>query len=83
MTYNDTKTKAGQVMPLLMGCTAPTPIETDAVEHKVIYDPMTQQVVMDLRVVGTKCLKTGSTRPGRNANEKTDKKNEIDDSKHV
>lgn len=83
MIYNQTKTASGHVMPLLMGCTIPTPIETEEVKHKIIYDPMTQKVVMDLRVVGTKCLKTGSTRPGRNANEKTDKKNEIDDSKNV
>ena len=83
MQYNNTKTSAGQVMPLLMGCTIPTLIEAEEVEHKVIYDPVSQTVVMDLRVVGTKCLKTGSTRPGRNAKEKTDKKNEIDDSKQV
>lgn len=83
MQYNKTKTNAGQVMPLLMGCTIPTPIEVEEVEHKVIYDPMTQQVVMDMRVVGTKCLKTGSTRAGRNANEKTDQKNAIDDTKAV
>ena len=37
--YNTTKTNAGQVMPLLMGCTIPTPIEAEEVEHKVIYDP--------------------------------------------
>lgn len=83
MKYNQTKTAAGQVMPLLMGCTKPTPIETESTERKIVYDPMTQRVVMDLRVVGTKCLKTGSTQPGRTANEKTDKKNAIDDSKVV
>lgn len=83
MMYNTTKTKAGQVMPLLMGCTIPMPIEAEEVEHKVIYDPMTQKVVMDLRSVGTKCLKTSHTETGRGTNLKTDKKNEIDDTKYV
>ena len=83
MTYNQTKTAAGQVMPLLMGCTVPEPIETDLVEHKIIYDPMTQKAVVDLRVLGTKCLRTSHTATGRGTNVKTDKKNEIDDTKHV
>lgn len=83
MNYNSQKTSAGQVMPLLMGCTAPTPIEVETVEHKVIYDPNTQQVVMDLRAVGTKSLKTEHTDTGRGTNKKIDKKNEIDDTKYV
>lgn len=29
MLYNNQKTAAGQFMPLLMGCTAPSPIETE------------------------------------------------------
>ena len=44
---------------------------------------MTQKVVMDLRSVGTKCLKTSHTETGRGTNLKTDKKNEIDDTKYV
>lgn len=83
MLYNQTKTAAGQVMPLLMGCTMPTPIEVETVEYKIVYDPMTQKVVMDLRTIGTKCLKTSHTSTGRGTNLKTDKKNEIDDSKSV
>lgn len=84
MLYNQTKTAAGQVMPLLMGCTSPTPIEAEEVEHKVIYDPMTQKVVMDMRVVGTKSLKQTVTSTGKMGTIKhTDKKNEIDDSKSV
>lgn len=84
MHYNQTKTAAGQVMPLLMGCTIPTPIETEVEEHKVIYDPMTQKVVMDMRVVGTKSLKQTVTSTGKMGTIKhTDKKNEIDDSKSV
>lgn len=83
MMYNKTKTQAGQFMPLLMGCTTPAPIEAEEMEHTILYDPMTQKVVMDLRVIGTKCLKTSHTSTGRGTNMKTDKKNEIDDSKSV
>lgn len=83
MTYINQKTSAGHVLPLLMGCTAPTPIELDEMEHKIIYDPVTQKVVMDMRVVGTKSLKTSHTDTGRGTNQKIDKKNEIDDSKSV
>lgn len=83
MIYNNTRTDAGQVMPLLMGCTKPVPIEFEKVDHNIIYDPRTQKVVMDLRSVGTKCLKTSHTETGRGTNLKTDKKNEIDDTKYV
>lgn len=83
MRYNQTKTAAGQVMPLLMGCTMPTPIQADTAEHKVIYDPITQKVVMDLRVVGTKSLKTHITHNPKTHGNTGDQKNEIDDQKHV
>lgn len=83
MIYNNTRTNAGHVMPLLMGCTKPVPIEFEEVDHNIIYDPRTQKVVMDLRSVGTKCLKTSHTETGRGTNLKTDKKNEIDDTKYV
>lgn len=84
MKYNNSKTSAGQVMPLLMGCTIPTQIELEEIDHKVIYDPMSQKVVMDMRVVGTKSLKQTVTSTGKMGTVKhTDKKNEIDDSKSV
>lgn len=91
MKYLNTKTSTGQVMPLLMGCTRPTSIETEVIEHKIIYDPISQKVVMDLRLLGTKCLKVSTTKkPVIINNKKTrgttnvqDKKNEIDDSKNV
>ncbi len=81
--YNSKRTKAGHVMPLLMGCTIPTPIEVEEVEHKIIYDPMTQQVVMDMRVVGTKCLKTHITHNPKTRGNTGDQKNEIDDTKNA
>lgn len=83
MQYNNTKTNAGQIMPLLMGCTIPTPIEAEEVEHKVIYDPISQTVVMDMRVVGTKSLKTHITHNPKTHGNTGDQKNEIDDQKQV
>ena len=84
MQYNNTKTVAGQVMPLLMGCTMPSPIEAEEVEHKIIYDPISQKVVMDMSVVGTKSLKQTVTSTGKMGTIKhTDQKNEIDDRKSV
>lgn len=70
-------------MPLLIGCTIPTPIGKEEVENKDIYDPMSQKVVIDQRFFGTKCLKTFHMETGRGSNLKTDKKNQIDDTKYV
>ena len=81
MLYNQTKTAAGQAMPLLMGCTMPTPIEVETAEHKIIYDPLSQKVVIDMRTVGTKSLKSCYTKMSHI--NKMDQKNEIDDSKQV
>ena len=73
-------------MPLLMGCTMPTSIEEETSVHSIIYEPYSQKVVMDMRAVGTKCLKVTSTQfraPNGSGKAKTDKKNEIDDTKHI
>lgn len=67
------------IMPLLMGCTKPQPIETLEHDERVIYDPIAQVVQIDMRIVGTYSLKTHVTQPGT----KADRKNEIDDSKNV
>lgn len=83
MNYNQKRTAAGQVMPLLMGCTVPEVIKNErASENKIIYDPTTQKVVMDMRLVGTRSLKRTSTSLG-GGRAKLDQKNEIDDSKYV
>ena len=76
----------GVPMPLLMGCTKPTAIETLECETKVVYDPVSQIVEIDCGVVGTKSLKTThyvakNSSGGRVS--KTDQKNEIDDRKTV
>lgn len=83
MNYNQKRTAAGQVMPLLMGCTKPEPIEAEPMEEKIIYDPVTQKVVLDMRLLGTKCLKSHTTRKDSHSGTTSDKKNEIDDSKVV
>ena len=76
----------GVPMPLLMGCTKPTVIETVECETKVVYDPVSQIVEIDCGVVGTKSLKTTHYVAKNSAGgrvSKTDQKNEIDDRKTV
>ncbi len=73
------------IMPLLMNFTQPSPIEE--------YEPInfeysdTEQVSYEMRIVGTRCLRsstTGSRRArGMSLDHKFDRKNEIDDSKSV
>lgn len=85
MNYNQTRMN-GVPMPLLMGCTKPTAIETVECETKVIYDPVLQIVEIDCGVVGTKSLKTTHFVAKNSAGgrvSKTDNKNEIDDRKTV
>ena len=62
MLYNQTRTSCGTVMPLLMGCTKPQPIEALQQEEPIVYDPVKQSVVYDMRTVGTRSLKTSNTR---------------------
>lgn len=85
MLYNQTRTSCGTVMPLLMGCTKPQPIEALQQEEPIVYDPVKQTVIYDMRTVGTRSLKTSNTRikVGSGYSVKADRKNEIDDSKNV
>ncbi len=69
-------------MPLLMGCTQPSKIKTSENDIPVIYDPISQMVKLDFRVIGTKSLKNHATKlPTHQI--KTDAKNEIDDQKNA
>lgn len=68
-------------MPLIMGFTTATPIETDVTNFPIIYDPITQKIGFDMRVVGTYSLKQAGTKKGNKT--MWDKKNEIDDQKNV
>lgn len=71
-----------RVLPILMGMTTPTAIQ-EADQVTIIYDEV-HQIVYDSRTVGTKSLKSHFTlAKGRVGTGKTDKKNEIDDSKTV
>ena len=71
-------------MPLLMNFTTATPIEEEVELHNIIYDELSQ-TVYDMRTVGTKCLKSHTTKkPGTSScRVTTDRKNEIDDYKFV
>jgi len=76
----------GQVMPLLMNFTPATPIEEDNEMYNVVYDEK-NQIVYDMRIIGTKSLKSHTTekktRQGTPIHVGGDKANEIDDSKSV
>ena len=78
MLYNQTNQWNGIPMPLLMGYTQPGKIREAENEEPAIYDPVSQ-TVFEMRLVGTKSLKSHSTGKGG----VSDKKNEIDDSKIV
>lgn len=70
----------GKVLPLLMTFTNPTPIE-DYTPEVFNYDEE-KQISYEMRIVGTRSLRHSSTRVLHRGS-KTDKKNEIDDSKSV
>lgn len=81
-TYN--QFNQGNIMPLLMNFTTPTPIQ-EADDIKFIYNDG-QQISYEMRIVGTRSLKSHSTRyknSGGGISSKTDRANEIDDSKSV
>lgn len=86
MTQTQMNQGSAPILPLLMGCTKPQPIETLEHEEHIIYDPVMQITQIDMRTVGTYSLKVAGTRYKNTAggySSKTDKKNEIDDSKSV
>lgn len=81
--YNNTQIN-GTPMPLLMGFTPATRIMEAGNDPRPIYDPISQIIEMDLRIIGTRSLKISSTRVSPSTpNTKTDSKNEIDDQKIV
>ncbi len=81
MLYNSTRTNAGAVMPLLMGCTPISRIEEADANQKAVYDPLSQRTY-DARVVGTYSMKVVNTK-AVGTNVSPDKKNQIDDQKNV
>ncbi|MDR2570190.1 MAG: hypothetical protein LBD23_07815 [Oscillospiraceae bacterium] len=81
MLNNQTNQWNGTPMPLIMGFITPQRIQELENETPIMYDPLSQ-VVFDMRVVGTKCLRTKMTDKG-NQGKWPDQKNEIDDQKNV
>lgn len=82
-TYN--QFNQGNIMPLLMNFTTPTPIQ-EAEDVKFTYNDG-EQISYEMRIIGTRSLKNNRTwvrKTGPNSGlTKTDKANEIDDSKTV
>jgi hypothetical protein len=72
-------------IPLLFAFAKPQEIQeckTDMILPS--YNPYTQTIEIDCRVVGTRSLRTHSTKvPGTKSSTRVDKKNDIDDSKSV
>lgn len=79
--YNNTQIN-GTPMPLLMGFTPATRIMEAGNGPRLIYDPISQIIEMDLRLIGTRSLKTSMTSQAPRS-PKFDMKNEIDDQKNV
>lgn len=83
-TYN--QFNQGNIMPLLMNFTTPTPIQ-EADNIKFTYNDG-QQISYEMRTIGTRSLKTHTSKlPSKTSKtayiNKIDKSNEIDDSKTV
>lgn len=81
-----TSTNSNYAMPLLMNFTPATRIEEETELLNIVYDEQ-NQIVYDMRMIGTKSLKTSQTKKKENFlgfhAYQTDRKNEIDDSKWV
>ena len=81
-TYNQA---SQDIMPLMMNFTNPTTISNEQ-QIPFVYNDMDQTTDVNMRVVGTRCLRTSSTRKKTSKSGYTiytDRKNEIDDSKVV
>ena len=81
-TYNQA---SQDIMPLMMTFTNPTTI-SDEQQIPFVYNDMDQTTDVNMRVVGTRCLRSSSTRKKNRTggyNSVTDRKNAIDDSKSV
>lgn len=76
--------RASNVFPLLMRYTSSTPIQ-EAEDRPIVYNDQLQITEYDVRIVGTRSLKSSVTTKKVNGLMKTttDRKNEIDDQKSV
>lgn len=79
-TYN--QINQGNIMPLLMNFTTPTPIQ-EAYDNKFPYNDV-EQISYETRTIGTRSLKSRTVITSRHPlKTKIVKANEIDDSKTV
>lgn len=77
-TYN--QFNQGNIMPLLMNFTTPSPIQ-EADDIPFTYNDG-QQISYEMRMIGTKSFKMGRTKIAPHK-DKQDNRNEIDDTKNV
>ncbi|MDR0982487.1 MAG: hypothetical protein LBM07_04500 [Culturomica sp.] len=80
--------KYNSVMPLLMNYTPSTKIEECDASQNLMYDYLKQIIPIEMKIVGTKSLKTSQTRVKNSAVgcgyvNHPDRKNEIDDQKNA
>lgn len=69
------------IMPLMMNFTSPSPISISEPVSFTYSDA--EQINYEMRTVGTRCLRSHWTSATRNRSSRSDKANEIDDSKWV
>lgn len=69
------------IMPLLMSFTTPTPVQE--ITPMVFNYDEENQLSYEMRTIGTRCLRSTSTKTKSVGTYKSDQKNEIDDSKTV
>jgi hypothetical protein len=73
---------ANTCMPLIMRYTPSTRIQEEQ-DEQFVYDDRKQIPAYDMRTVGTSSLKTSSTKKPNGGTKAGDRKNAIDDLKHV
>ena len=80
MTYNQTKVN-GVAMPLLMGCTEPTKLETLEEDVVPIYDPIAQTSIMNAMGVHYTMSQKAARTDGPGFKGRSDRKTVKDDHK--
>ena len=73
--------RGNDIMPLMMNFTKPSPISITEPVSFTYNDA--EQINYEMRTVGTRCLRSHHTSATKSRSARTDKANEIDDSKWV
>ena len=76
-------TNSSPTLPFILAMTEPSVIKEGTEKTHYIYDPIKDMIQIDMRSVGTKCLKVSTTYKKNGNFGGPDRKNEIDDSKTV